>query len=111
LGDASRIYWKARKSWFVGRRAAGRAATKHPTLLPFGACLRCLDRRVRLETDCRHWQDVFTCAGKKNFSFLKKRTKKLLPFGMYCRLAHTRKTKSLLLLFFGKDDLPLKAAF
>jgi hypothetical protein len=39
-------------------------------------------------------------------SFLKKRTKKLLPFGVRRRIGPRQHRKSLLLLFFRKEDLP-----
>jgi hypothetical protein len=43
---------------------------------------------------------------KGSSSFLKKRTKKLLPFGVRCRSGPRQPRKSFLLLFFEKEDLP-----
>jgi Fe-S-cluster containining protein len=42
---------------------------------------------------------------KRSCSFLKKRTKKLLPLGARCRIEPRQPNKSLLLLFFRKEDL------
>jgi len=44
-------------------------------------------------------------AEKERMFFFEKRTKKLLPFGARCRLGPRQPVKSLLRLFFRKEDL------